>query len=96
MFPGSPALEVTDRLVAFNPHDSYPPPLVDRLTLTMPVLNAGAFVFFQVTGADKAALVAQVLGPDDSPPLPAQRVHPTDGQLLWLLDVAVAGELPAE
>ncbi len=96
LFPGIPQLNITDRLVVGVPHDSYPPPPVDRISLTLPVLCAGAVVAFLVNKADKAGIVARVLeevpaNPDDR--LPAQRVIPTQGQLLWLLDMAAAGDL---
>ncbi len=65
-----------------------------RLTLTLPVFNAAARVVFIVSGAAKAPAVRAVLqerpGAGD---LPAARVRPHAGRLLWLLDRAAAGLL---
>jgi 6-phosphogluconolactonase len=96
LFPGIPQLNITDRLVVGVPHDGYPPPPVDRISLTIPVLTAGAVVAFIVNKSDKAAITARVLEDiptNESDRLPAQRVVPTQGQLLWLLDMAAAGDL---
>lgn len=93
LFPGTAALSVTDQLCVANdvPHLN-----AHRITLTFPVLNAAALVAFLVAGEDKAAMVARVLEADRSDPatlLPAQRVAPINGQLLWLLDLDAAGQL---
>lgn len=91
LFPGSPALHETERLVAA--------PYVEklsayRLTLTPPTLNNAREVVFLVAGAEKAAIVAEVLrGPRDVDRLPAQVIQPVDGQLVWLLDAASAAQL---
>jgi 6-phosphogluconolactonase len=64
----------------------------DRITFTLPVLNHAACVVFLVSGAGKAEIVHQILeGPGEE--LPAQRVHPSDGRLVWLLDRAAAAGL---
>lgn len=96
LFPGNPVVNVEDRLVVGVEHHSGPDPLVDRISLTLPVLNAGAVVAFIVTSAGKAGITAKVLEDIPANPqdlLPSQRVKPTQGQLLWLLDMASAGEL---
>ena len=91
LFPGSPALRERERLVAapwVEKLDAY------RITLTPPVLNAAREVQFLVAGAEKAAIVRQILrAPRNPDELPAQVVAPTDGQLVWLLDAAAAQEL---
>ena len=93
LFPGHSALDVTDKLVVASPPGRLPPP-VDRLTVTFPVLNAGAQVVFLVAGANKAGTVRRVLHPaPGSAPLPAQQVQPVDGRLTWMLDQAAAAEL---
>lgn len=86
LFPGSPLLEETRRWVAAD-HN--------RVTLTLPVLNAAAHVLFVVSGADKAQRLAEVLaGPDSG--LPAQRVRPSHGKLEWAVDGAAAEILSPE
>ena len=91
LFPGSPALDERERLVAA--------PWVEevgmrRLTLTPPVINAAREVLFLVAGEEKASVVHEVLrGPRDPARLPAQLVAPTEGRLTWLLDAAAAARL---
>lgn len=88
LFPGTTALDEHKALVTMgwapvSPHR--------RLTLTLPVLNRAACCLFLVAGADKGPALAQVLRPDPlSPPLPAARVSPTRGRVLWLLDATAA------
>jgi 6-phosphogluconolactonase len=66
----------------------------DRITLTYRILNRGAHVLFLVAGADKAAVLREVLeGPPDPERLPSQSVRPEDGRLVWLLDRAAAAQL---
>lgn len=95
LFPGSPALAVHDRAacaVADAPAD---PPR--RITLTLPVLSAARRVVFVVTGMAKADAVAAVLEPAAGTALdallPAARVRPAPGRLLWLVDEAAASRL---
>jgi 6-phosphogluconolactonase len=91
LFPGSPALDETSRLVVANQVTS---PLVHgtatRITMTFPVLSAARHTRFLVAGADKAATLALVL---DGPPgrYPSQRV--TGADLVWMVDDAAAGGL---
>lgn len=62
-----------------------------RLTLTAPVINHAAHIAFLVTGAGKAARVAEVRrGPRAPTRLPAQLIQPADGELEWYLDRAAA------
>ena len=93
LFPGTAALTVEDRLVVAN---HVPQLNTDRITLTYPAINAAAVVAFLIGGEDKAPMVAQVIEGDRSNPallLPSQRIAPMEGQLLWLLDLAAAGQL---
>ena len=65
-----------------------------RVTLTPPVFNSARSILFLVSGAGKSETVAAVLHGDYRPDiLPAQRIRPTDGQAIWLLDRAAAGGL---
>jgi 6-phosphogluconolactonase/glucosamine-6-phosphate isomerase/deaminase len=38
-------------------------------------------------------MLHQVLEGKNTPPLPSQRVQPSDGKLLWMLDEAAAAKL---
>ena len=90
LFPDSQALDEQSRLVVanwvakFNTH---------RITFTFPVLNRAAEVIFLASGPDKAEMLHQVLESKNTPPLPSQRVEPSDGKLLWMLDEAAAAKL---
>ena len=95
LFPGSPGVSERQRWAIGVEHKTPPLPLVDRVTLTPPVLNAAANVIFLVSGAGKAERVAQVLrGPHQPEILPAQAIRPAQGRLLWLLDRPAAAGLP--
>ncbi|MDR3707247.1 MAG: 6-phosphogluconolactonase [Capsulimonadaceae bacterium] len=69
-------------------------PWVDRLTFTLPLINAAQCVLIAAAGANKAARIRQVLQPSSTPtrPLPVALVAPTSGRLVWLLDKAAAEE----
>jgi len=90
LFPDSAALDEQSRLAVanwvakFNTH---------RITLTFPVLNHAAEVMFLASGPDKAEILHQVLEAKNIPPLPSQRVEPSDGKLLWMLDEPAAAKL---
>ena len=89
IFPGSSAVQETRRWVMAQEHTTPPLPLVTRLTFTPPLLNAARCVAFLVSGASKAARLAQMLhGPYQPESLPAQIIRPTDGKLRWLVDEA--------
>jgi 6-phosphogluconolactonase len=89
LFPGTSALEETRRLVVANWVEKLH---TDRITFTLPVLNHAACVMFLASGSGKAEIVRQILeGPGEE--LPAQRVHPSDGRLVWGMDRAAADGL---
>jgi 6-phosphogluconolactonase len=88
LFPSSPALEEAVRWVVPTTAPSEPK---QRLSLTLPVLNHSAAVYFLVAGTSKAETVARVFRNDTaSLSLPASRVEPFDGRLVWWLDEAAA------
>ena len=91
LFPGSDALnEKSKWVVPTRPRGSGH----ERITLTVPVFNHAARTIFLVTGAGKAARLAQVLRPQTaSEPLPAQLIQPVAGSVEWLVDSAAASLL---
>ncbi len=94
LFPGTSALEEKEKWVVSVPHSTPPPPLVDRVSLTLPVIDAARHVVFLAAGAEKAEIVARIFSKDRSEPLlPAQRVDPHPGKLTWLLDQSAASRL---
>ena len=88
LFPHSPALAETERLVVapwVEKLNTY------RITMTLPVLNNGKSVVFLVTGASKAEILREVIKTDKKPDLyPAQAISPTNGAVSWLVDNAAA------
>jgi 6-phosphogluconolactonase len=84
LFPGSPGLEDRSRwVVATVP----PAPGARRITLTLRALRGVSRVVFLVEGPSKAPALARVLaGGPDAAALPAARVRPSSGTVLWLVD----------
>ncbi|XP_063240306.1 6-phosphogluconolactonase [Bacillus rossius redtenbacheri] len=82
LFPGHRLLDETSVWVAPVADSPKPPP--SRVTLTFPVVDNAECVAFALAGAGKADVVRRIL--KDKEPLPAGRVNPTNGKLIWLLD----------
>lgn len=90
LFPNTPALDVDDRWVAANPVQKLD---TERLTLTVPVLNAARAVWFLVAGESKAGAVAGILeGGADPREYPSKLVRPKGGPV-WRLDRTAASGL---
>lgn len=89
LFPGTTALHEKSRLVVANWVEKFQ---TYRITLTLPVLNHAACDIFLASGADKAKIVREVLE-NANADLPSQKVQPSDGRLLWLLDSAAGSGL---
>ncbi|HET7233471.1 MAG TPA: 6-phosphogluconolactonase [Longimicrobium sp.] len=91
LFPFDPLLREREAMVAPALLRSLGEP---RVTFTFPLVNAAARLEMFVVGGDKAPVVWQVLrGPLDPFRLPAQNLHPADGQLVWIMDKAAASLL---
>jgi 6-phosphogluconolactonase len=86
LFPGTAALEVAD---TWATPGRAPDPPIDRLSLTLPAINAAARVAFLVTGESKAEALRGVI--DGT--VPAARVRPANGELIWFLDAAAVRSL---
>lgn len=91
LFPGTSALTETKKLVVANWVEKFK---THRITFTYPVLNHAACVMFLSSGADKASILHEVLE-NPQADLPSQRVHPTNGRLVWMVDRAAASRLRA-
>lgn len=83
LFPGSPALAETDRMVVATGDDAHPHP---RLTVTYPALARARLVVFTVEGEGKREAFARVRNGAD---VPAARVHAE--RVVWLVDPVAAG-----
>jgi 6-phosphogluconolactonase len=92
LFPGHTALEERRRWVVAVRGGR---PDVHRLTMTLPLINRGEKVVFLVSGAEKAEVVKSILE-DGNSDLPAGRVSPVSGTLLWVLDWEAASLLKKE
>lgn len=90
LFPDSEGLHEQSRLVIANWVEKFK---TFRISFTFPVLNNGREVMFMAAGADKADIVHHVLEPKNAAEFPSQRVQPSDGKLLWMLDEAAAAKL---
>jgi 6-phosphogluconolactonase len=90
LFPHSPALEEKKRWVVPVQVAAVPP---NRLTFTLPVLNASRNTYFLVAGENKRPILAALRAEPDSRPsaYPAGRLRPAYGRVLWFLDQAAAG-----
>jgi len=87
LFPGRPELDLRDRAVAGVLLGE---PLLDRITLSLPVLNQARRVVFLITGAGKAPAVEKFLG-EKSRLIPGSLVDPVEGEVVCLLDPPAAG-----
>jgi 6-phosphogluconolactonase len=86
LFPGKPALGVTDRWVVGVPEPGMPPEH-PRMTLTFPVLNAARLALFLVEGAKKREALRKLALGDES--IPAARVK--SDRVIVLADPEAAG-----
>jgi 6-phosphogluconolactonase len=89
LFPGDDALAERERPVV-GVETPGMAPLVPRITLTLPVVNASRQIVFLVTGEDKADAVAVAFSGRPDPRAPASLV---DGNVTVLLDEAAARRL---
>jgi 6-phosphogluconolactonase len=88
LFPGAPELTETERLMVPVHRPGMPQPW--RVSMTLPVLNAGKRVLIMVGGAEKAPVVLRAVARD--PEIPAGRLDPA-GEFTWLLTEDAAAQL---
>lgn len=95
VFPGTNAVVERTRLVVPG---TAPIGVTNRLTLTVPAINAARTVLFLVSGGAKATVVRAVLEGRDprEQSLPARLIRPANGRLIWFLDRAAAADLTVE
>ena len=92
VFPGSAAFD-TDALALAVPAPAHIEPHVERVTFSPRILDDARALLAVATGAAKAAVLADVLGPlRDERRWPAQRARRAGAT--WILDLAAAGDLP--
>lgn len=89
LFPNDPALEeLRRRALAVRRTD------VDRVTVTIPALNASETVVFLAVGEEKATAVARAFSGKHEPATPASLVRSVSGTTIVLLDRGSATGLP--
>lgn len=92
VFPGSPAFESKEWAMAI-PAPTHIEPHVQRVTLNPAIIAAARTLIVVATGTGKAAILAEIFGPElDRRRLPAQLAR-RDGAM-WILDEAAAANLP--
>ncbi len=90
LFPHTPAVRETARMVVGVPDSPKPPP--QRITLTLPAIQRSREVWLVVSGDGKAGAVAAAVGgadPDDCPAAGAVGREET----VWFLDAGAASQL---
>ncbi|MGH3677988.1 MAG: 6-phosphogluconolactonase [Mycobacterium sp.] len=90
LFPHTPAVRETSRLVVGVPDSPKPPPR--RITLTLPAVARSREVWLVVSGAEKADAVAAAIGGADPVDVPAAGATGREATV-WLLDEDAAGGL---
>ncbi len=88
LFPGSPLLE-SGSLVAVADYDTQSH---KRISFTLRTINKARLVLFLVTGEQKADAVREVLV-NENHALPATRIDPRDGRVVWIIDEAAASRM---
>lgn len=96
LFPNRPETAATKGWVLPVSNSPKPPP--ERITFTMPAINAAKDIVVVAVGESKAEIVQRVLEVQALPgALPAQMVRPSaGGRLRWVLDAMSAQELQLE
>lgn len=89
LFPNDPALDELGRRAA-----AVARPDVDRVTATIPQLNASETVLFLIIGEEKADAVARSFSAPPDPATPAGLVRSASGKTIVLLDRTAADRLP--
>lgn len=94
LFPGSREDEDKAVIAVTANYQDRP---ANRVSLTPKVFNAARNIVFLAVGAEKAqALATTVSGPRDAVKYPAQRIKPTDGNLIWMIDQDASEFLPKQ
>jgi 6-phosphogluconolactonase len=91
LFPDTPAVRETSRMVVGVEDSPKPPP--QRITLTLPAIQRSREVWLMVSGAAKADAVAAAMGGAPSVSIPAAGAIGLE-TTLWLLDEQAAAKLP--
>lgn len=94
LFSGSPQLDVTDARATSGPPGLAP--FVERVTLTLPAIQAAARIVFLVIGAAKADAVRASFGGEVSRDVPASLARLAAAPVEVYLDAAAAAGLESQ
>ena len=92
LFPDTPAVRETTRMVVDVEDSPKPPP--QRITLTLPAIQRSREVWLVVSGAEKAEAVAAAIGGAAPVSIPAAGAIGRENTV-WFLDSEAASQLPA-
>jgi 6-phosphogluconolactonase len=92
LFPDTPAVRETTRLVVGVEDSPKPPP--QRITLTLPAIQRSRDVWMLVSGEEKADAVADAIGGADPVSIPAAGAVGRENTV-WFLDTQAASKLTA-
>jgi 6-phosphogluconolactonase len=88
LFPGSSPESNKPTMAVTAQYQGRP---ANRVTLTSGVFNHAELILFLVTGAEKKKALSTVLeGKYDPVHWPAQRIQPSNGEVMWLVDSEAA------
>lgn len=90
LFPKAPTLQERGRVLPAKPGLE---PFVDRVTLSIPVLNSARVIVFALGGAEKADAARRAFAEEPSRETPASLVRARNGSTTAILDRAAAAKL---
>lgn len=85
LFPGTTSLKESSKLCV---PVQVTAPICQRITLTLPVLNAARFILFLASGTEKKAAIGKAIT-EYREDIPASLVAPKNGRLLWLCEASI-------
>ena len=86
LFPDAPELNERSRWVLPVAAPTHVKPSVERITTTLPFLNAARLAMFLIAGADKRVVIGEILsGAPAGRRYPAAMVAPS-GRAIWMID----------
>ncbi len=91
LFPGSPQLHVTDRRATSGPAGLEP--WVERVTMTLPTIQAAQHIVFLVTSEGKADAAEAAFAGPVTEDVPASLMRLSSNPVLVFLDEAAGGKL---
>jgi 6-phosphogluconolactonase len=91
LFPGSPQLHVTDRRATSGPAGLEP--WVERVTMTLPTIQAAQRIVFLVTSEGKADVAGAAFAGPVTEDVPASLTRLSSNPVLVFLDEAAGGKL---